>query len=83
MTNESESNLPSLKSETADYVSSSAKAVLGLVPFAGSLLAEIAGTIIPNQRIDRLCKFAEALEKRLEKMDEDFVRAQLTNENFC
>jgi hypothetical protein len=39
----------SLANRGADYVTSAAKAVLGVVPFAGSLLAEVAGTIIPNQ----------------------------------
>lgn len=38
----------SLNSQAVDYVTSAAKAVLGTVPFAGSLLAEVAGTIIPN-----------------------------------
>jgi hypothetical protein len=32
-----------LTNSTADYVTSAAKAALGAVPFAGSLLAEIAG----------------------------------------
>lgn len=47
-----------VESNATDYVTAAAKAVLGLVPFAGSLLAELAGTIITNQRIDRLSKFS-------------------------
>ena len=43
-----------LKNNSADYVASAAKSALGAVPFAGSLLSEIAGNIIPNQRIDRI-----------------------------
>jgi len=65
-----------------DYVASAAKALLGAAPFAGSLLAEIAGTIIPNQRIDRLARFAVILEEKLAQLDREFVRAQLTDENF-
>jgi len=65
-----------------DYVASAAKAALGAVPFAGSLLVEIAGTVIPNQRIDRIVAFATALDKRLRVLEHDFVRSQLTNENF-
>lgn len=72
----------SLNSQAVDYVTSAAKAVLGTVPFAGSLLAEVAGTIIPNQRIERIVKFAKNLEDKLSKLNQDFVRAQLTNENF-
>lgn len=72
----------SLNSQAVDYVTSAAKAVLGIVPFAGSLLAEVAGTIIPNQRIERIVKFAKNLEEKLSKLNQDFVRAQLTNKNF-
>jgi len=72
----------SLNSQASDYVTSAAKAVLGTVPFVGSLLAEVAGTIIPNQRIDRIVKFAQILEGKLSKINQNFVRSQLTNENF-
>jgi hypothetical protein len=74
--------LPSLKTNTLDYVASAARAALGAIPFVGSLLAEVAGTIIPNQRIDRVVKFARALEDRIADIDRGFVRAQITNENF-
>jgi hypothetical protein len=71
-----------LAPSSVDYVVSAAKASLGVVPFVGSLLAEIAGTLIPNQRIDRLTKFATVLEAKVSKIERDFVRSQLSNENF-
>jgi hypothetical protein len=71
-----------LANRGVDYVTSAAKAVLGMVPFAGSLLAELAGTVVPNQRIDRIVKFAEVLDERLAGLEQDFVRSQVTNENF-
>jgi transcriptional regulator NrdR family protein len=71
-----------LAPQTADYVASAAKAALGVVPFAGSLLAEIAGTVIPNQRIERIVQFAQELESRLSGIEQQFVRSQLANENF-
>jgi len=77
-----ESTKDKLANREADYVASAAKAALGMIPFAGSLLAEIAGTIIPNQRIERIVGFAGALEKRLKTLEKDFVRSQVTNENF-
>jgi hypothetical protein len=80
MTEEQKPN--QLSPQATDYVSAAARAVLGMVPFAGSLLAELAGTIIPNQRIDRIAKFAETLEHKLSGLEQDFVRSQLTNENF-
>ncbi len=71
-----------LAPSTADYVASAAKAALGAVPFVGSLLAEIAGSVIPNQRIDRLVRFASELEDRLNTVDKATVRSHLTDENF-
>ena len=75
-------SLPALGSNSSDYVASAAKSALGAVPFVGSLLIEIAGTVIPNQRIDRIAKFSEHLHKRLEKLDQAKIRAQLRDENF-
>ena len=72
----------SLDTAKYDYVASSAKALLGAIPFAGSLLVELAGHVIPDQRIDRITKFALALEDRLGGLEQDFVRSQLTDENF-
>jgi hypothetical protein len=71
-----------LTQTSTDYVASAAKAALGAVPFAGSLLAEIAGTVIPNQRIERIVSFAQTLDERLAALEQEFVRSQLTNENF-
>lgn len=71
-----------LKNTSADYVASAAKSALGIVPFVGSLLVEIAGNVIPNQRIDRIVKYAEALQIRLSALEESVVKANLSNENF-
>lgn len=66
----------------ADYVASLAKSALGIIPFAGSLLVEIAGNIIPNQRIDRIAKYAEALNNRLSSCEEAVVISNISNDNF-
>ena len=71
-----------LSPQVVDYVTSAVKAIVGAAPFAGSLLAEVAGTIIPNQRIDRIAAFAEALEERLSILEQDDVRSQLENPHF-
>jgi hypothetical protein len=42
----------SLQSNKVDYVTSAVKSALVNFPLVGSLLVELAGTIIPNQRID-------------------------------
>ena len=48
----------------------------------GSLLAELAGAIIPNQRLHRIGKFAAELEAKIADLDQDVVRAKLKDENF-
>jgi len=66
----------------ADYVALAVRGALGAVPFAGSLLAELAGSAIPNQRIERIAKFAGALDRRLAKLECSFVRSQIVSEEF-
>ncbi len=76
-------NLPeAVKTQAIDYVSSGAKAVLGAIPFAGPLLTEIAGSIIPHQRIDRIADFATKLQSRIAYLEEEEVRAHLSDEEF-
>lgn len=66
-----------LANQSADYVAMAAKASLGTVPFVGSLLAELAGSVIPNQRIDRITKFALVLEQRLSDLEKDKLYNQV------
>jgi len=72
----------SLGASRSDYVAGAAKALLGAVPFAGSLLVEIADAVIPNQRVDRIAHFAMELQERIAGLEREHVRAHLTNENF-
>lgn len=71
-----------IKTQVADYVTSAAKAALGVVPFAGSLLAEVAGSIIPNQRVDRIADYAFKLQERIGQLEEARVRSELDSEEF-
>jgi len=71
-----------LETGRADYVALAVRGALGAVPFAGSLLAELAGAVIPNQRVERIVKFAEALDGRLAKLECSLVRSQIANEEF-
>jgi hypothetical protein len=71
-----------LDQNATDYVVSATKSALGMVPFAGSLLAELAGSIIPKQRMDRLIDYARKLEHRLSDLDQDAIRIKLSDENF-
>lgn len=79
----SEDKLPNeIKVKAIDYVTSGAKAILGVVPFAGSLLAEVAGSIIPNQRVDRIADFSFKLQARIEQLEEAHIRSELDDEEF-
>lgn len=71
-----------MKTQPNDLATMFAKSVVGAAPVVGSLLSEVAGAIIPNQRIDRIAKFAEILEQRLSTLEESFLRSQLSNEEF-
>lgn len=76
-------NLPKpIQANAVDYVTAGAKAVLSAIPFAGSLLAEIAGSIIPKQRVDRIADFAARLEERIEHLEKSGVTAALNDEEF-
>lgn len=65
-----------LNNRPIDYVTIAAKGCLGAVPFVGSLLAELAGNVIPNQR-DRITKFAKVLETRLGQLERASLQARL------
>lgn len=74
--------LPSLKNQREDYITSMLKGILGAAPFAGSLISELVSNIIPNQRIDRIGKFASELEIRLKSLEESFIYSKLKDETF-
>ena len=52
-----------------DYVLEGARAAVGPIPIVGPLLSELVGHVVPNQRIDRIAKFAAELEHRLSRLE--------------
>lgn len=54
-----------------------AKGVLGAIPLAGPLMAEIIGAIIPNQREERLIKLVESLDRKLEHVEEEQINQKI------
>ena len=44
--------MPNIEDSKIDKLAALSKGLLGMVPFAGSILSEIIGNIIPNQRIE-------------------------------
>jgi hypothetical protein len=64
-----------------DYTVAIAKGVLGTIPYIGSLLEEIAGTFIPNQRLDRITDFVKKLCEKIAavSMAQEELRKRLTS----
>lgn len=73
----SQAEMPKIGNSTVDVVTSLTKGTVGAVPFVGSLIAEVVGNIIPNQRIDRIGRFVELLEERLKNVEEATLHKKL------
>ena len=66
-----------------NYAVSGVKAALGAIPFAGLIYCpEIAGNVIPQQRIDRIADFAERLERRISHLEAVTVTNEINDEEF-
>jgi len=64
----------SLDNTKSDIIASASKGIFGAIPIVGPLAAEVVGTLIPNQRLDRIQRFLEALEQRVQAMEADRVK---------
>ena len=78
----SDSEHEDLKSRLVDYSVAGTRAVANLVPIVGPVLAEVLGVVIPQQRIDRIAKFADELERRLSSVEKNMLKLQLNNGEF-
>lgn len=72
----------SLDINSTDLLTSFSKSALSIVPIAGPFLSEIVGTIIPNQRIDRLIEYIKELDKRISKIQIEQAEEFIKNEEF-
>jgi len=68
------------KNKTTDYLAILGKSAVGWIPFAGPLLSQIIGEIIPNQKLDRLIRFAEILDQKLSSIDKEAVKQEIQQE---
>jgi hypothetical protein len=59
-----------------------ARASVSLVPFVGGALAEIVGQLIPGQRVDRIQKYAELLNERIEALPKEIIEELLKNDKL-
>jgi outer membrane murein-binding lipoprotein Lpp len=71
-----------LSTQPIDYFTSAIKSIFGAAPYVGSLFSELAGTVIPNQRVDRIASFVEKLDKKVANLEKEFLMSQLSNKYF-
>ena len=55
-----------LENQSVDKLASLAKGTVGALPFIGPLLSEVVGSLIPNQRLDRVVKTLKHLEEKIQ-----------------
>lgn len=67
----SQQNSLGLQTNATDYTTSLLKNVFGAIPIVGPASQDLLGIIIPNQRMDRVVRFVEALSKELGEMKEE------------
>jgi len=65
-----------------DYAISIGKGIIGAIPVVGPLIAETVGSIIPNQRLDRINDFLIYLEKKISDIDKEQIELRFKNEEF-
>lgn len=58
-----------LNAKLEDRLATVSKGIVGAVPVAGPMLAEVVGSLIPNQRLDRVVKFMQDLDERLTNVE--------------
>ncbi|WP_421978885.1 hypothetical protein [Roseivirga seohaensis] len=76
------SDKDNLENNRADFLAAASRSTIGLVPLAGPLLTELISGIIPNQRMDRLTKYIQELEKRITDVESDIFNRYKNNEDF-
>ncbi|MDH6025261.1 hypothetical protein [Vibrio splendidus] len=58
----------------SDFLVSLAKGTVGIIPGVGGLVAEVIGSTIPNQRIDRISGFVKELDKRIDELEYKLIK---------
>jgi len=71
--------LPARRGTWQDADTALLKGAIGSIPIVGSILSELVGLIIPDQRIDRLEDFVRRLAERLDSLDPEALREQFRN----
>ncbi len=65
------------KPNRVDALAVAAKGALGAIPVVGPLMAEVVGSIIPNQRLDRLARLVEILGRKVAGLDQTRIAQRM------
>lgn len=74
-----EPDMENIKHNWVDSVVALTKGAAGAIPYAGGLVGELLGTIIPHQRLDRMSRFLEQLAVRVSRLEPERLKAKLTD----
>lgn len=66
-----------MNSKKLDIATACVKGALGYIPFVGPLVAEVVGTVIPNQRLDRIESILRLLESKILENDKEKVKQRI------
>lgn len=73
---------PNLDETKTDLAVALTKGALGAVPFVGGIAAEIVGTLIPKQRLDRLAEFLMILAEKVAGVEQEVLEQKMKTEEF-
>jgi hypothetical protein len=72
----------SLDDSKSDRAVVALKGALGAVPVVGSILSEVVGVVIPNQKADRIKLFVEVFAEKVKHIEKDVLDVKMKTENF-
>lgn len=71
-----------LNTNSSDIAVVALKSAVSFVPSIGSILGEIVGVVIPNQKVDRIKLFAEVLDIKLKDIEKVILETKIKTEEF-
>lgn len=75
-------SLPSIDSNRIDIIVAGLKSIAGPIPIVGSLVSEAIGSLIPNQRMDRIARYVSILEQKIASLEKDQIVSRFSNPGF-
>ncbi len=76
-TQEESEKYSNLKNKPQDYMAITLKGLTGTVPYIGSVIAEVIGEFIPNQRTERIVEFLIKLDKKVDHIEKEALESKL------